>query len=128
MSREPGDDDAILAAMARALRPGGRIAVSAFNAYFAVRYHTTAAFDASTGVAHEVTEIHDEDGVPASIDLWTGCYTPRELRLLAASAGLVVERLSSVEPGAYGDDPPTTERPELLLVARRPAGTQESGA
>jgi hypothetical protein len=102
--------------------------VSAFNAYFAVRYHTAAAFDAGTGVAHEITEIHDENGVPASIDLWTGCYTPRELRLLAASAGLVVERLSSVEPGAYGDDPPTIERPELLLVARRPAGAQASGA
>jgi ubiquinone/menaquinone biosynthesis C-methylase UbiE len=128
LSRDPGDDDAILAAMARALRPGGRLAVSAFNAYFAVRYQTAAAFDAGTGVAHEITEIHDENGVPASIDLWTGCYTPRELRLLAASAGLVVERLSSVEPGAYGDDPPTIERPELLLVARRPAGAQASGA
>jgi hypothetical protein len=32
----------------------------------------------------------------------------------------VVERVSSVEPGAYGDDRPTIERPELLMVARRP--------
>jgi SAM-dependent methyltransferase len=128
MSRDPGDDEAILAAMARALRPGSRMALSAFNAYFAVRYHAGADFDADSGVAHEVTEIHDERGVPASIDLWTGCYTPRELRLLGASAGLVVERISSVEPGAYGDDPPTTERPELLMVASRPIGVQASGA
>ena len=128
MSRDPGDDEAIVAGMARALRPCGRVALSAFNAYFAVRYHTAADFGADSGVAHEVTEIHDECGVPASIDLWTGCYTPRELRLLAASAGLVVERISSVEPGAYGDDPPTTERPELLMVALRPIGAQASGA
>ena len=32
----------------------------------------------------------------------------------------MVERISSVEPGAYGDDPPTIERPELLLIARHP--------
>jgi hypothetical protein len=32
----------------------------------------------------------------------------------------VVERISSVEPGAYSDDPPDTERPELLLIAQRP--------
>ena len=51
-----------------------------------------------------------------------------ELRLLARAAGLVVERISSVEPGAYGDEPPTIERPELLLVARRPVDGQASGA
>ena len=128
MSQDPGDDEAILAGMARAVRPGGRLAMTAFNAYFAVRYHTAASFDAGPGVAHEVTEIHDEHGRPATIDLWTGCYTPRELRLLAAAAGLDVERISSVEPGAYGDHPPTTERPELLMVASRPIGVQASGA
>jgi SAM-dependent methyltransferase len=128
MSRDPADDEVILAAMARALRPGGRVAMSTFNAYFAVRYHTDADFDAATGLAHELTEIHDEHGALSSIDLWTGCYTPRELRLLAASAGLEVERISSVEPGAYGDDPPTIERPELLLVGRRPSAVHASGA
>ena len=34
-----GEDGAVLAGIARALRPGGRLALSAFNAYFAVRYH-----------------------------------------------------------------------------------------
>jgi SAM-dependent methyltransferase len=128
MSRDPSDDEVILARMARALRPGARLAMTAFNAYFAVRFHTGADFDADTGVAHEETEIHDEQGAPASIDLWTACYTPRELRLLAGAAGLIVEHISSVEPGAYGDEPPTIERPELLLVARRPVAPQASGA
>ena len=34
-----GDDGAVIAGIARALRPGGRLALSAFNAYFAVKYH-----------------------------------------------------------------------------------------
>jgi hypothetical protein len=56
------------------------------------------------------------------VDLWTGCYTPRELRLLLGSTGFAVERISSVEPGAYGVTPPSVELPELLVVARRLAG------
>jgi SAM-dependent methyltransferase len=115
-----GEDDVVLAAMARALRPGGRLALSAFNAYFAVRYHEAATFDAATGVAHERTEVRSPSGDVAEVELWTGCYTPRELRLLLAANGLRVEQISSVEPGAYGDATPTTESAELLVIARRP--------
>lgn len=114
-----GDDDVVIAGIARALRPGGRVALSAFNAYFAVRHHLDATFDADLGVAHERTEIRDPDGAVAEVDLWTGCYTPRELRLLLDRHGLDVDRISSVEPGAYGDDPPTTESPEYLVVGHR---------
>lgn len=113
------DDDRVVAGMAAALQPGGRLALTAFNAYFAVRYHTEADFDANSGVSHERTVVRDEAGTPLEVDLWTGCYTPRELRLLLTAHGLELERISSVEPGAYGDDPPTTESPELLVVARR---------
>ena len=42
-----GDDALVLAAMARALQPGGVLALSAFNAYFAVKYHDAAEFDAA---------------------------------------------------------------------------------
>ncbi len=101
------------------MRPGGRLALSAFNAYFALKHHHDATFDADLGVAHERTEVRDPDGRTIDVDLWTGCYTPRELRLLLDRHGLAVERISSVEPGAYGDDPPTTESPELLVIARR---------
>lgn len=114
-----GDDDAVVRGMGLALVPGGRLALSAFNAYFAVRYHDDADFDADTGVSHERTEVRDPSGVAVEVDLWTGCYTPRELRLLLGRHGLGVERISSVEPGAYGDAPPTTESPEFLVIARR---------
>jgi SAM-dependent methyltransferase len=114
-----GDDQLVFGNMARALKAGGMLALSAFNAYFAVRYHDAASFDAATGVGHEQTEVRNEAGEPKTVDLWTGCYTPRELRLLAAASGLVVEELSSVEPGDYAIRPPSTESAEFLLIARR---------
>ena len=117
MMTADGEDGAVVAGMARALRPGGRLALSAFNAYFAVKYHDTAEFDAAAGVSHEVTEIRSETGSPLSVDLWTGCYTPRELRLLLGGHGFVVDSISSVEPGAYGSSPATIESPEFLAIA-----------
>lgn len=114
-----GDDELVLHRMSAALKANGRLALSAFNAYFAVKYHEGATFDAATGVSHERTEVRDEAGQVAEVDLWTGCYTPRELRLLLAKAGLEVDSISSVTPGEYGDHAPSTESPEFLLVATR---------
>ena len=119
MMTAEGEDDAVVAGMARALRPGGRLALSAFNAYYAVKYHDDADFDAASGVSHEVTEIRSESGEPRSVELWTGCYTPRELGLLLGAHGFGVDSIASVEPGAYGLDPPSTESPEFLVVAHR---------
>jgi SAM-dependent methyltransferase len=117
MMTAEGEDEAVVAGMARALRPGGRIALSAFNAYFAVKYHDGAEFDAGTGVSHERTEIRSESGERRTVDLWTGCYTPRELRLLLTAHGFIVDSVSSVEPGAYGNAPATIESPEFLAIA-----------
>ena len=70
--------------MVEAVRPGGRVAVSAFSSYFAVRHlESTDAFDAAAGVNHERTEIRNEAGERREVDLWTSCFTPRELRLMA---------------------------------------------
>jgi SAM-dependent methyltransferase len=114
-------DAAVLAGIARALRPGGVAAVSAFSAYFQVRWLEDGdTFDADAGVNHERTEVRDESGTVAAADLWTTCFTPRELRLLAAAAGLAVVAIWSVTPGAYGREAPTVGSPEYLLVARRP--------
>ncbi len=115
-------DEAILAGIGAALRPGGLAAVSAFSSYFMMRHledHDT--FDVEAGVNHETTEVRDETGVAVPADLWTSCFTPRELRLLARVVGLEPCAVHGVTPGDYGRRPPTADRPEFLLVARRPA-------
>jgi SAM-dependent methyltransferase len=114
-------DGAVLDGMARALRPGGRLAVSAFSSYFQVRYlEGDTVFDADAGVNRERTSVKDEQGRDAEVDLWTTCFTPRELRLLARLSGLEVEHLWSTTPGGYAAAAPTIDSHEFLLVARRP--------
>lgn len=112
-----GEDERVIAGIRHCLRSGGRLALSAFNAYFAVKYHDSAIFDALTGVSHEITEIRSPSGEVKTVDLWTGCYTPRELRLLLASNGFEVDRILSVEPGAYADRDPSLETAEFLALA-----------
>jgi SAM-dependent methyltransferase len=114
-----GENEAVLAGIASALRPGGMLALSAFSSYFAVKYHDSATFDAASGVSHERTEVRDEQGVATEVDLWTTCFTPRELRLMCERVGLDVVDIWSVEPGAYSRTPPSTETPEFLVIARR---------
>jgi SAM-dependent methyltransferase len=115
-----GENEEALAGMFRAVRPGGRLALTAFNAYYSVRYQTDADFDAATGISHERTEIRDETGRAVETDLWTTCFTPRELRLLFERVGFVVDELWAIEPGDYRPTPPDTEHAEFLVIAGRP--------
>ena len=111
------DDASVIAGMARCVRPGGRVAVSAFSSYFAVRHlEESDTFDADAGVNHELARVRDGSGVEADFDLWTTCFTPRELRLMAEAAGLRVVGLWSVAPGDYRERPPDLEHPEFLLI------------
>ena len=116
---QPADGE-VLAGMVRAVVPGGGVVVSAFSAYFQVRHLEASSFDAATGTNHEVTEVVGPDGDARRVDLWTTCFTPRELRLLAVAAGLDVVAVHSATPGRYGPSEPNIDDEELLLVARRP--------
>jgi len=111
----------VLDGISRALRPEGTAAVTAFSAYFQVRHVDAMGsdFHVERGVNHERTTIKDEQGTDAEADLWTTCFTPRELRLMAASAGLTVQQIWSVSPGAYARETPTLESEEFLLLATR---------
>lgn len=114
-------DRTVLDGMARALRPGGRLALSAFSAYFQVRFLGEGdSFDAERGVNHERTAVRNEDGVEIPADLWTTCFTPRELRLMAEAVGMRPDQVWSVTPGDYAARPPDLEHPEFLLVASKP--------
>jgi SAM-dependent methyltransferase len=116
-----GDDLAVLERMRAAVKPGGLVCCSAFSSYFMVRFlEDTDAFDAATGVNHEHTTIKDEGGVDAPAELWTTCFTPRELRLMMRAAGLDVRGLWSVTPGAYARNEPDLDHPEFLILGERP--------
>ena len=116
------DDQLVLEGMGRAVRPGGFVALSAFSGYFAVRFlEEGEVFDARTGVNLEHTTVRNEAGDEADFELRTSCYTPRELRLLVAAAGLRLHHLWSVTPGAYRRAPPDLEHPEYLVIAERGA-------
>lgn len=115
-----GEESAALGAMAGALRPGGRLALSAFSSWYAVRWLGEGErFDASTAVLHETAKVWDRSGTEeAGFSLASTCFTPRELTLMAEAAGLTVEAIWSVEPGRYGPHPPDVDRPEWLMIAR----------
>jgi ubiquinone/menaquinone biosynthesis C-methylase UbiE len=115
------DEPAVFARIAAAVRPGGRLAITAFSTAFAVRFlEAGETFDPATGVVHEVATVRDPQGVDRAFDLWTTCFTARELSLLSAGCGLAVDAIHGVAPGRYRRAAPTLEHPELLLLARRP--------
>lgn len=114
------DDVTVFRHLVRAVRPGGLLAVTAFSALFAARFlEPGETLDAATGVLHERTTLRNTRGEERATDLWTTCFTARELELLAALADADVVALHGVAPGRYATTPPTLEHPELLLVARR---------
>jgi SAM-dependent methyltransferase len=119
MHTDDANDRAVLRGIARSLKPGGALLLTAFNAYFSIRHHVDARFDATAGVSTEVTSVLSESGEAMETELVTGCYTPRELRLLAESVGLQVIGVYGGEPGAYGLQPPSVDLPENLLLARK---------
>jgi len=114
------DEVSVFGRIVGAVRRGGAVAVSAFHAPFAVRHlEAGEAFDPATGVLHEVATLRNEVGEERPFDLWTTCFTDRELRLLAAVHGVEVVGVHGVTPGRYDAAPPTLDDPELLLVGRR---------
>jgi SAM-dependent methyltransferase len=126
----PIDDDLrVLHGMARAAKAGGTVAVSAFSAYFRVRYlDETVDLDAERGAYHEVMELRDLAGTRAQADGWTTCFSPRELRLMFAATGLAVEGQWSVSPGDYARRPPDLDHYEYLTVGRRLAVSEPGRA
>ena len=119
LMRQNSEDEQVLSGMAQALKNDGTLVLSAFNAYFAVKYHSTAEFDADCGVSSEMTDIRNPGGEIREVALHTGCYTPRELRLLCRGAGLEHIRVYGAEPGVYAKASPSTETAEFLVFASR---------
>ena len=115
------DETDVFGRIAATLRPGGGLAVSAFSAAFALRHlEAGEVYDPATGVLHEIATVRGPEGAEAPFDLWTTCFTGRELELLARGAELGEIEVHGVTPGAYARRSPTLDHHELLLLARRP--------
>jgi len=114
------DEVGVFGRIVRSVRPDGGLAVSAFHAPFAIRHlEEGETFDPSTGVLHEVAMVRNAAGDERPFDLWTTCFTTRELELLAATARVALDGIYGVAPGRYRAAPPDLDAPELLLVGRR---------
>lgn len=115
-------DSAVLSGIRESLAPGGHFAVSAFSSYFQLQWlEDQDSFCAATAVNHEQTELKNADGRTTDAELWTTCYTPRELRLLVSSCGLTCDSIHSVTPGEYAANDPAVDSPEFLVLGSRPA-------
>jgi len=116
-----GADQRVLDGLAVQLRPGGLAGVAAFSAYFRVRNLDGSEFDALSGTNHEHTEVRASDGRPMAAELWTTCFTPRALWMLAERAGLEPQSVQSVSSvGDYSGTAPDIDEHELFLIAKRP--------
>ena len=104
----------------RALRDGGRLALSAFNAYFAVRYHEEADRSTRRPACHTSAP----RSVPNRVRSPPSTCGPAATRhancaCCSHAHGFRVDSISSVEPGAYALAPATVESPEFLVLATR---------
>lgn len=116
----PGGDAEVFAEMARVLRPGGRLVLSAFSLAFAARWLVEGdALDVDRGLLHSVADVRGADGAVARFDLWTQCYSAGQLRGLAAAHGIEVEAVYGAEPGSFTARAPSLRDPELLLIGTK---------
>ncbi len=117
----PETDPEVLASMVRAVRPGGRVAVTLFHALFAARnLERGDALDPVRLVHHRVSEVRGPDAARRRFPLWTATYTAREACRMARDAGLEVRSVSGCEPGRYDGTAVALDDPELLLIGTVP--------
>jgi SAM-dependent methyltransferase len=114
-------DQAILAAIHRSLRPGGRLVLTGLNA---ARFLTAWQRGEPTGTIDlltltETSEHHLDDG--STVVLREHYHLPDGLRTLATSVGFEVEAVWAGGAGDWRPEPPTVQDYELMLVARRQA-------
>ncbi|MDX1510562.1 MAG: class I SAM-dependent methyltransferase [Nitriliruptorales bacterium] len=124
-------DPAVVANLARAVRPGGRAAFTVFHALFAARHLAPGdAFDTMSLTHHQPAEVRGPDDERRRFELWTSAYTVPGAIRLANDAGLDVVSVVGVEPGRYRpvdrDAPVRLDDPELLVLAERPGGRVSS--
>ena len=119
------DETAVFGRIAAGLRPGGRLAVSAFSAVFAVRHlEAGEEYDPATGVLHEVATVRGPEGDEARVrPLDHLLHRPRARAPGARPPGCDDVEVHGVTPGrlpATGPDarPPRAAAPRAAPLTR----------
>lgn len=119
-------DRAIASNLARSLRPGARLVLTALNGLKFLRQSgaediAAGAFDPTT-----LTERHDMEWDSGSgLRRVTVCehgHRPEDLRPLFESAGFAVAHLGGGTAGNWGDRPVDPEEYEIMVIAERDGG------
>ena len=116
-----GQPRAILAGVARALKPGAPCLFTVLNGLAMIRKHSPD--DAAAGrfdplTLTERSEFDTGGDVP---ELRERGFVPTELRLLFEEAGLVVEAIWGGTAGDWGRRPVDLDEIEIMVLARRAA-------
>jgi SAM-dependent methyltransferase len=111
---------AVLAGVARALKPAAPFVLTAGSALSAARgVAGAAAFDPLTCTLVEETMIRSPAGETKPVTLYTTCFTFRELVWLLEEAGFADVVGYGCMPGAFAARPPTLDDFEIMVLARR---------
>lgn len=118
-----GSDEAhkqILDNMARALRPGGLMVLSAIQAYSAAQERDLhQVFDAYTGTIADNETVSSPGGEKRDVTIYTTTFTFRELKLLAERSGFEVEAGYGCTAGRFERKPLSIDDMEIMIVARK---------
>jgi SAM-dependent methyltransferase len=104
----------------RALRPGGRLVLSAINTPHVVQHLAgDDRFDANTGTIRDDEVIVGSDGLERQVTIYTTTFSFRELRLLLERSGFEVMAGYGCNVGHFERKPLTVDDVEIMMVARK---------
>jgi len=120
-------DAAIARNLARCLRPGARVVLTALNGQRFLRQYggddiAAGTFDPQT-LTERVCMEWQAEGRPRKVIVYEHGHRPEDLRTLFACAGFTVEHVGGGTAGNWGRRPLDPEEFEIMLIAERNGAT-----
>lgn len=117
------ENQAILDATFVALKPGGRVTVSAMNLLYLIRHHKDlSGFDPQTNYLTTTEDVTIEGDVTEQLPLHERYYVFPGLKKDLEKAGFRNIMGFGVAPGRFSSNAITTESQQILLYAMKPKG------
>jgi ubiquinone/menaquinone biosynthesis C-methylase UbiE len=117
---------AILAGIYAALKPGGKLILTALNGLAKIRRATAEMIEQGTFDPMALIEVfaldYESDGEKKSVVVRERGFVPSELRLMLTTSGFDVMNIYGGTAGAWRRNPPRLDEIELMAIATRPPG------